>query len=167
MKSKDCFKCGKEKLVSDFYKDITKKDGLSSYCAECSRKAKKVYYEQNKERLLKKQRKDRKQNPKKYKEYDKIHYKKYKKQYIERSLKKNYGLTLDDYNKMFNEQQGCCAICGIHQSELKRALDTDHNHKNGQIRQLLCNSCNRLLGHSKENIEILKLAIKYLEKHNA
>ena len=59
---------------------------------------------------------------------------------------KQYGIDLDKYNKMFQEQQGCCAICGKHQSELKKSFDVDHSHKNGKVRGLLCCSCNLQLG---------------------
>lgn len=36
MKTKVCSKCGKEKHLSKFNKDITKKSGLSSRCKACS-----------------------------------------------------------------------------------------------------------------------------------
>lgn len=42
----------------------------------------------------------------------------------------------------------------------------DHNHLNGKAREWLCDSCNTGLGRFKDNIELLKNAIKYLEKHN-
>lgn len=79
-------------------------------------------------------------------------------------LKHYYGLTLEDYNKMFREQNGCCYICGIHQSELKKPLGVDHNHKTGRVRKLLCNKCNTVLGLVNENINILKFSIEYLNE---
>jgi hypothetical protein len=78
------------------------------------------------------------------------------------TLKKNFGLSLAQYDLMFNEQGGCCAICGRHQSELKKALAVDHDHKTGNIRKLLCARCNILLGFAKDNVELLEASIKYL-----
>ena len=61
-------------------------------------------------------------------------------------LKCEYGITLEDYNKLFDEQNGCCAICGKHQSEFKRPLSVDHDHNTGKVRGLLCTPCNNGLG---------------------
>ena len=79
---------------------------------------------------------------------------------------KRYGVTLEDYNEMFNEQDGCCAICGTHQLEFESLLNLDHDHDTGKVRELLCSDCNWAIGHAKEDVERLKLMIKYLEKHN-
>jgi hypothetical protein len=78
---------------------------------------------------------------------------------------KLYDLLVDDWNKMFDKQKGCCAICGIHQNELKKALAVDHRHSDGKVRGLLCNPCNRGIGLLKEDTDKLKAAIKYLEEH--
>jgi len=77
----------------------------------------------------------------------------------------NYGITLYDYNRMFDEQNGCCAICGKHQSLLERPLAVDHCHETNQIRDLLCTTCNLGIGALKDNIELLLKAIGYLKKH--
>ena len=77
-----------------------------------------------------------------------------------------YGVDPAEYNRMFQEQQGCCAICGKHQSSLKRALDVDHNHKTSIVRGLLCRWCNVALGRldADSGTSLLKKAIEYLEK---
>lgn len=72
-----------------------------------------------------------------------------------------YNITSADYNKMFDEQQGCCVICGRHQSELKKSLAIDHNHKTGKVRGLLCTGCNWSLGHLENNLEKIN---EYLKK---
>ena len=79
-------------------------------------------------------------------------------------LKHRYGITIDDYNIMFKEQNGCCWICGIHQQELVKPLFVDHCHTTNKVRGLLCQVCNTLLGNAKDNIDILKRAIEYLKK---
>ena len=62
-----------------------------------------------------------------------------------RAMKYLYGITSDNYNQLFQQQKGHCAICGKHQSKLKRRLDIDHNHKTGKVRGLLCNYCNKVI----------------------
>lgn len=52
-KIKHCTKCGKDKLLTDFYKDTAKKDGLRNECKVCKNKADKIYREKN-QKVLKK-----------------------------------------------------------------------------------------------------------------
>jgi hypothetical protein len=80
-------------------------------------------------------------------------------------FKKKYGITLDQYQNMFNLQEGKCAICGIHQDELTRALYIDHDHCTENIRGLLCHKCNSILGYVNDDINLLENAIKYLIKY--
>lgn len=82
------------------------------------------------------------------------------------NFKRRYGITIDDYNKMFYLQEGKCAICNIHQSCFKRALSIDHNHQTGVVRGLLCQRCNVMLGYAKDNVCILQNAANYLNKEN-
>ena len=77
-----------------------------------------------------------------------------------------YGLTPQQHNEMFAKQEGCCSICGIHQSKLIKGLHVDHCHISKKIRGLLCNQCNYGLGNFKDNIDVIKKAISYLESHN-
>lgn len=74
-------------------------------------------------------------------------------------LKSNYGISLEDYNKILEEQHGACAICG---NSPKAYLCVDHDHITGGIRGLLCFHCNVILGHAQDNIETLQKAIEYL-----
>ncbi|MGH7240815.1 MAG: endonuclease VII domain-containing protein [Candidatus Saccharimonadales bacterium] len=84
----------------------------------------------------------------------------------DRRLRKQYGITLSQYNQMFEAQKGQCAICETHQSKLKHRLSVDHNHKTGTIRSLLCENCNHALGLVRESSEIaIKLSL-YIQQHN-
>lgn len=78
---------------------------------------------------------------------------------------KRYGISVEQYNELLMEQQGCCKICGVHESDLTKSLAIDHCHTKKQVRSLLCMNCNTGLGLFKDNIELLKKAIKYLELH--
>jgi hypothetical protein len=110
-----------------------------------------------------------------YKEWAKKHpdkIKKYNKEYRERHkntikenqkvylLKKLYGLSQKDFDKLVALQDGRCAIC-------KRVCDNfvvDHDHTTGKVRGLLCKNCNGLLGFSGDNEQVLASAIKYLNQ---
>lgn len=77
---------------------------------------------------------------------------------------KNYGITLEQYEEMYNEQQGKCACCDRHESEFKRGLHVDHCHTTDQVRGLLCTKCNPGIGYFDDNVESLEMAIAYLNK---
>jgi hypothetical protein len=79
-------------------------------------------------------------------------------------LKRYYGITEDDYNNMFIKQNGCCRICGKHQTELIKKFHIDHCHTTGVVRGLLCSDCNMSLGKFEDSIDILQRAIDYLKE---
>ncbi len=81
-----------------------------------------------------------------------------------KNLKVRFNMTLEDYNRMFVNQKGFCATCGRHQTEVGKTLQVDHCHKTGQVRGLLCFTCNAALGNVKDNTNTLKNMIKYLEE---
>jgi hypothetical protein len=76
---------------------------------------------------------------------------------------KKYGLTDDEYQSMVSRQSGCCAICG--NPEEGRQLAIDHDHRTGEVRELLCFRCNNGLGCFQDNPGLLSAAIDYLTKH--
>ena len=79
------------------------------------------------------------------------------------ALKKNYGITLKEYEILFNKQNGVCAIC--HKSETRtKYLCVDHNHGTGEIRGLLCTKCNLALGYINDSILLLEEMIKYIKR---
>ena len=76
-------------------------------------------------------------------------------------VKREYGLTKDQYDAMLEKTEGNCEICSTPVKE----PHVDHDHTTGQIRGLLCFACNRLLGDASDNQEILKAAIAYLASY--
>ena len=129
---KTCTKCQVEKSIEDFSKHPGNKDGLNSVCKVCR---------------LDYQRQRAKTDPTIYYKY---------------KIQSKYGITVEQYNQMFQDQLGCCAICKIHQSELKRKLNVDHDHITGRVRGLLCTQCNRGIGLLKDSSVLLAIASEYL-----
>ena len=70
-----------------------------------------------------------------------------------------YGLTLNDYDAMLEEQQGVCAICGGEPDTRWRMLAVDHDHATGKVRGLLCMVCNTMIGRLENRME---MTLKYL-----
>lgn len=77
-----------------------------------------------------------------------------------RRIKKEYGLSRDDFNNLVNEQNGMCAICGTDLADANAHID--HCHGTGVVRGILCGRCNQALGLFKDSISSLKSAIAYL-----
>ena len=87
---------------------------------------------------------------------------------FKQSLKKHYGITVEDYYAMHDEQGGVCKICNgketmvDYRSQKLRRLTVDHCHDTKEVRGLLCSSCNRGLGSFKDDIDTLQNALHYL-----
>jgi len=79
----------------------------------------------------------------------------------ERKIKLRYGITAEQYENLFQQQNGQCAIC---KKELThRRLDVDHTHTTNTVRGLLCRACNIMIGLAKDRPEVLRAAADYLE----
>lgn len=163
---KICPKCRKNKPLSDFYNHKGRKDGKSYICKACDDARRisdqRLFEQRNPEAKFKKRLKG--------KLYRNTETGKFSA--LKGRLKNNYNLTPEAYNIIFNKQQGLCAICGnseiwIEPRTKKLALlAVDHDHKTNKIRGLLCRRCNSSLGGFRDNPEILKKAIEYLNRTN-
>ena len=145
MKQKRCTKCGETKSLDKFYKCWKTRDGYQWQCKECH----KVYRKTHKGKSVQKR---YTQTPKG------------KKVNKRKKLKHNYGITLADYDKMYEEQNGVCAICGGTNLNGQR-LCIDHNHITKKVRGLLCIGCNHKLS-IVEDKEFLEKANNYLKSNS-
>lgn len=86
-------------------------------------------------------------------------------------LLKRYGIHNGERVKMMEEQNSKCAICYSDvEFQQGKGLSSynatvDHCHESGKVREILCGSCNNMLGRAHDNTEILQNAIGYLRKH--
>lgn len=83
-------------------------------------------------------------------------------------LKRNFGITVEEYDAMLERQGGVCAICNNPETKTTadriENLSVDHCHQSGSIRGLLCRSCNRSTGQLGDTVEAVRRVLNYLIK---
>lgn len=77
---------------------------------------------------------------------------------------KKYGLTLAEYAAKLDSQGGVCSICNNPGTPGVKSLSVDHNHNTGEVRDLLCQRCNTMVGMALERPDILRKGAEYLER---
>jgi len=82
-------------------------------------------------------------------------------------LLRDYGLTIEEHERLVSEQENKCKLCGSGAEEQRyKKLHIDHDHSTKKVRGLLCHNCNRMLGYAKDNPELLERAAAYIREHN-
>ncbi len=116
-------------------------------------------------------RKDRENNPEKHLKWSADYRKRTGQLRNTMEVCRRLHTTPEHYYEMVKEQDNKCAICKQKETRKSRtegkicALAIDHCHKSGEIRALLCHSCNIGIGGFKDNINLLESAIQYLKQH--
>lgn len=144
---KKCNKCLEVKSFAEFFKDKNHSTGHYSICKDCKKQS--TY-------------KWRSENPHKYNSSMREYRKNNKELFRNLQLKKNYGITLVEYNQILEKQDFRCWICKKINRSSKRDFPMDHNHKTGKPRGILCYGCNRSL-HTLETKNLLEKALLYLD----
>lgn len=147
---------------------------------EKAKELRKRWYENNKEHFNEQRKEWAKNNKdkisdykKKYRENNREKINKHTREYGEKFpekrtnhwLKSKYGITLDQRNKMIDEQKGLCALCKKPLGDITKNIHTDHDHKTGKVRGILHSKCNLLISHANEDVNILLKGIKYLNRN--
>lgn len=144
-----CRDCERTLHVTAFPKHKRYKNGRHSYCLDCHAARARKYRAENSELVA-----ERKRTIGKSAE-----------------LRRHYGITLEQFESMLEEQGGVCAICGMTPDENGRHLCVDHDHSccSGRkrscgkcIRGLLCMNCNRAIGWLNDDPALADRAAKYL-----
>lgn len=137
--NKQCTRCGQEKNLSMF--SMRENGRYHSHCKSCITEA----------------------NLQRY------HQKNGKQQQKERSFKnltKRYGISPEIYEQERIKQEYKCILCGTHETKSTHGrLHIDHCHETGKYRGLLCMNCNAALGSFKDNVEVMKKAIEYINEN--
>jgi len=157
---KTCPKCKVEKPVEEFSKNRSTKDGLQHYCKPCSCEWAAEYRENNEEQYRESSRRYYESNKEQRKVSRRKYYENNKERFRGYNLKKEYGITLEEYKDMVKMQNSKCLICG----EFEEILCVDHCHKSDEVRGLLCGPCNMGLGGFKDNPSLLEEAAAYLRR---
>jgi hypothetical protein len=141
------------------------RDGYRSDCKVCNLAAKAARTALDPQANRDRVKRWREQNPEKYLAKQRAYSASPAKKKADRRsyLKRKYGMTLEDYDAMFEEQGGVCAICKKPRPE-DRTLHVDHDHNTGTIRGLLCFRCNNALGDFEEEYELFRRAADYLDR---
>ena len=113
--TKTCTGCGEEKVLAEFYKRSDKRNKRESTCILCTLARSAAWYANNRDH----------------------------KRRVSRAnyLRRKYGITAQDLDRLLLDQTGCCAICDQHLYHLR----IDHCHTTNLVRGLLCPACNRTL----------------------
>lgn len=91
---------------------------------------------------------------------------------IRRNLLRLYGLTREEYERLIQAQGGVCACCGEPETVINgktgkvQRLSVDHHHASGQVRKLLCNACNNIVGYMENDVSRVEKCLAYLKKHS-
>ena len=144
LQERECRVCGEKKnLLESFYRTRKNDKLASSYsyeCKECTVKRTTAYNKRNSSSV--------------------------KSQY----LKRNYGMTFEEFDRMLTDQDNACAVCGTLEPGGKRGrhkrFHVHHDSKTGNVRGLLCGNCNAALKYVKEDIHTLQNMIQYLERRS-
>lgn len=167
---KKCKTCKEILTINNFYEDPKSRDKLFYSCKKCYNTYRKNNRDKNplsEEQLEKKREKGRiyySNNKERKSEYSKNNRKFNTRAYKNREFKSKYGISIDIYDNILENQGNSCAICKIHKSLFNYWLVVDHCHTTGKVRGILCRNCNLAIGYFKDNIESIKNSIIYIEK---
>ena len=78
-------------------------------------------------------------------------------------MRRLYGITVEDYDAMFDKQGGACKICRTPWIEGMKRFPVDHDHRTNAVRGILCDSCNRAIGLMNDDPARLMSAASYIE----
>jgi hypothetical protein len=156
---KKCLKCNIEKPLTEYHKDKSRKTGLREQCKACRCKYEDVV---TKSCIAC----DTIYKVEGYSKAQKYCSLTCQRVYIKYKINKN------DLKHMVEKYRNKCAICKKEETATdkrtgkKYKLSIDHCHKTGKVRGLLCGKCNAAIGYFKDDIKLLKNAIKYLKENN-
>ena len=155
---KRCSTCQQLLPINEFHRDKSTPTGLASRCKSCSRVAQIAYLAKKPISIEVERERRSRRDPEKVKANQR-----------RTMLKARYGVTPEWLAETFESQGGVCAACGC--PEMKtfqgriRMLAIDHDHQTGEIRGLLCSTCNISIGLLGDDVGRIEAAALYLELH--
>lgn len=178
-----CPKCGQTKTLEDFHH---KRNGRPvAYCKACYKelnaaryKADPEHYRSQSSEWAKANRpkiNERRQRRRSDPEYAKRERERDRARHPDRWIRTHYKLTREEWDALLEAQGGGCAICGATEPGGLGRFHVDHDHSccpgnyscGRCVRGILCNACNPMIGHGRDNPIILRKAAEYLERRLA
>ncbi len=163
LEAKKCATCREHKPISEFSKRkrITSQGEVSyfrSACRPCEAVAGREWRLLNPIKSRKATTRWRENNQEKVSRQDRNHH-----------FQRSFGLTIEDVDRMIEQQEGKCANIGCRRT-LSRGRKTDsahldHDHKTGKVRAVLCQACNVALGRLREDPNVIAGLLEYLREH--
>lgn len=156
-----CKHCREEKPLDDFYTDRKAGDGRRPECKSCNLARRKERYDRNPRPYIDRVLKWQRDNPERVRaNMDRFRASGKKKVSDRKShLKRNYGITLEEFEAMLASQGGGCAICGRSDAD-----NVDHDHETGRVRGILCFPCNVAIGLLQDDDERARSAASYISR---
>lgn len=145
---KTCIRCETEKPVTDFH---TRKRADGSKVPRGTCKACQAA-EDKAARLA---------DPDRFRAYGRTH--RAKESRRARSLREKYGMTIEQWDAIWEAQGFVCAVCRGESND--PSMHGDHDHETGVFRAILCGLCNRMLGQGQDSSERLLAGARYLQEH--
>lgn len=141
---KRCPACTETKPLDDFYLVSRGMPDRRAYCKDCIKAKRRASYVRN----------GGKDVP------------------YEQLIRREYGITLADYNALLRKQAHRCAICRRPETVRSssgglRRLSVDHDHVTKTVRGLLCHRCNILVWAFEDNHTTLTAIVAYLDAFRA
>jgi nitrate/TMAO reductase-like tetraheme cytochrome c subunit len=153
---RQCNECGTLLEFTDTnfrpYRNKKGKTVIHKVCRECEREYTRVWYSKCDKKKLVRDRREYQTN------YRIAHRTEIQDSY----LKRRFGISRKEVNRMARKQNGECAICKKAFNEIKQSRQVDHDHVTGKVRGILCHKCNRGLGLFNDNPGTLLAAASYV-----
>jgi hypothetical protein len=178
---KRCARCGDEKPLEEFrwLKATGRADRRDSYCHDCRLVKQRESYQRHREKRAAANRRRNAEKGSVYRaaararrqavtaeEHEAMRRSDNERYWI-RNLRK-HGLTPEAYESLLRGQNGVCGICRTDKpgrtgrGTMSDRFHIDHDHATGNVRGLLCGSCNRGIGLLGDTLEGVEAAARYL-----
>jgi hypothetical protein len=160
---KRCKRCGESKDVEEFYADPACRGGRRPECKACTAAKRKQWYQSNREREIARVKAWQQANPERVQAAQRKRRERPEVKAKERDshLRRTFNINQERYAELLAAQGGGCAVCGKRPKPGK-SLHVDHDHATGEVRGLLCFSCNAALGHLRDDPERIDALMAYL-----
>lgn len=173
--SKQCSVCGVVKVLSEFHRLATSKDGHCYYCKVCNADKNRQWRDANREKYREQRAQHYRENAERIRATQRQYHADNREMLRDRAQLRNFNMTAEQFADLLAFQGGVCAICGAEAPGGHGRWHVDHDHScclgrkccGSCVRGLLCTTCNTGLGMFGDDQRRLASAIEYLRRTSA